>query len=174
MLFAISSTSYPLIRKECLISVGGFDPMMQSAQDYDVWLRLAEKYDLPDVITDFIRTHHGKGIAKFFYVQYKNKHPEEDVDIEQFTYPGPNPQTREQAIIMMTDTVEAATKSLPVYSDETISKKVDELIDNQVKAGYFEECPITFRDIAIAKIVLAEKLKSIYHTRITYPKLINE
>lgn len=137
-------------------------------------LRLAEKYDLPDVITDFIRTHHGKGIAKFFYVQYKNKHPEEDVDIEQFTYPGPNPQTREQAIIMMTDTVEAATKSLPVYSDETISKKVDELIDNQVKAGYFEECPITFRDIAIAKIVLAEKLKSIYHTRITYPKLNNE
>ena len=135
---------------------------------------LAEKYDLPDVITDFIRTHHGKGIAKFFYVQYKNKHPEEDVDIEQFTYPGPNPQTREQAIIMMTDTVEAATKSLPVYSDETISKKVDELIDNQVKAGYFEECPITFRDIAIAKIVLAEKLKSIYHTRITYPKLNNE
>ena len=137
-------------------------------------LRLAEKYDLPDVITDFIRTHHGKGMTKFFYIQYKNKHPEEEVDEEVFTYPGPNPHTREQAIIMMADTVEAATKSLPVYNDETISKKVNELIDGQVKAGYFEECPITFRDISIAKLVLTERLKSIYHTRITYPRLNNE
>ena len=75
---------------------------------------------------------------------------------------------------MMADAVEAATKSLDVYSDETISKRVNELIDAQVKAGYFEECPITFRDIAVAKQVFADKLKSIYHTRITYPKLNEE
>ena len=137
-------------------------------------LKLAEKYGLPDVITDFIRTHHGRGMARFFYIQYKNKHPEEDVDPKPFSYPGPNPETREQAILMMADTVEAATKSLDVYSDETISKKVNDLIDAQVKAGCFEECPITFRDIAIAKQVFADKLKSIYHTRITYPKLNEE
>ncbi len=133
-------------------------------------LKMAEKYDLPDVITDFIRTHHGKGMAKFFYIQYKNKHPEEEIDTNAFSYPGPNPQTREQAILMMTDTVEAATKSLKVYDDETISSTVNNLIDAQVKAGYFEECPITFRDIAVAKQVLIERLKSLYHTRITYPK----
>ncbi|MBO4851489.1 MAG: HDIG domain-containing protein [Prevotella sp.] len=137
-------------------------------------LKLAEHYDLPDVITDFIRTHHGKGMARFFYVLYKNKHPEEEVDTAAFTYPGPNPHTREQAILMMADTVEAAVKSLTTYNDETISKKVGELIDAQVKAGYFEECSITFRDIAVAKQVLTERLKSIYHTRITYPKLNEE
>lgn len=137
-------------------------------------VKLAEAHRLPDVITDFIRTHHGKGMASFFYIQYKNKHPEEEVDPTAFSYPGPNPQTREQAILMMTDTVEAAIKSLPTYSDETISKRVGELIDAQVKAGYFEECPITFRDISVAKQVLTERLKSIYHTRITYPKLNEE
>ena len=137
-------------------------------------VKLAEAHRLPDVITDFIRTHHGKGMASFFYIQYKNKHPEEEVDLTAFSYPGPNPQTREQAILMMTDTVEAAVKSLSTYSDETISKRVGELIDAQVKAGYFEECPITFRDISVAKQVLTERLKSIYHTRITYPKLNEE
>jgi hypothetical protein len=137
-------------------------------------LKLAENEGLPDVITDFIRTHHGTGMAKYFYIQYKNKHPEEEVDPKPFSYPGPNPETREQAILMMADTVEAATKSLDVYSDEIISKKVNELIDALVKSGCFEECPITFRDIAIAKQVLADKLKSIYHTRITYPKLNEE
>ena len=137
-------------------------------------LKLAENENLPDVITDFIRTHHGTGMAKYFYIQYKNKHPEEEVDPKPFSYPGPNPETREQAILMMADTVEAATKSLDFYSDEIISKKVNELIDALVKSGRFEECPITFRDIAIAKQVLADKLKSIYHTRITYPKLNEE
>ena len=132
-------------------------------------LKLAENENLPDVITDFIRTHHGTGMAKYFYIQYKNKHPEEEVDPKPFSYPGPNPETREQAILMM-----AATKSLDFYSDEIISKKVNELIDALVKSGRFEECPITFRDIAIAKQVLADKLKSIYHTRITYPKLNEE
>ena len=133
--------------------------------------RLAEKYNLPDMIKDFILTHHGKGMTSFFYVKYKNAHPDEDVDTDLFSYPGPNPQTREQAILMMADTVEAATKSLDVYDDEIISKKVNELIDRQVKEGYFEECPITFRDIAVAKQVLIERLKSIYHTRIKYPEL---
>ena len=133
--------------------------------------RLAENYHLPDIIKDFILTHHGKGITSFFYIKYKNAHPDEEVDISDFSYPGPNPQTKEQAILMMADTVEAATKALDEYNDENISKRVNELIDKQVNDGYFRECPITFRDIAMAKPVLIERLKSIYHTRIKYPEL---
>jgi len=133
-------------------------------------VRMAEKAHLPSMITDFIRTHHGTGMTKFFYVKYKNDHPDEDVDTKPFTYPGPNPTTREQAILMMSDTIEAASRSLPEYTEDTISQLVDRLVDAQVDAGYFKECPITFRDIATAKRVAIERLKSIYHTRISYPE----
>ena len=132
--------------------------------------RLAEKYNLPDVIKGFILTHHGTGMATYFYVKYKNAHPNEEVDPGIFSYPGPNPETKEQAILMMADSVEAASKSLDEYTDETISKMVNELIDKQVKEGFFRECPITFHDIAVAKQVLIDRLKSIYHTRIKYPE----
>ena len=134
-------------------------------------MKMAEKYNLPKVIRDFITTHHGQGKAKFFYVQYKNAHPNDDIDELLFTYPGPNPFTKEQAILMMTDTVEAASRSLPDYTEKTIRELVSRLIDAQVAEGYFKECPITFRDIAYAKTVLIEKLKTIYHTRLSYPEL---
>lgn len=134
-------------------------------------LRLAEKENLPLLIQDFIRTHHGAGMARYFYVQYKNQHPDEEIDEELFHYPGPNPFTREQAILMMADAVEAASRSLPEYTEETISALVNRLIDNQVNDGFFHDCPITFRDIQIAKDVLIERLKAIYHTRIAYPEL---
>lgn len=134
-------------------------------------LRIAEKYGLPEVITNFIRTHHGKGMAKYFFITYKNEHPGEDVDPKYFTYPGPNPFTREQAILMMADSVEAASRSLPEYTEESITTIVNKIIDAQVADGFFRECPITFRDIATAKIVLIEKLKSMYHTRVSYPEL---
>ena len=134
-------------------------------------LKLAEKFNLPGIIKDFISTHHGNGLTKFFYINYCNEHPDEKVDKEQFQYPGPNPFTREQAILMMADTVEAASRSLNEYTEESISTLTNKLIDNQVADGFFRECPITFRDIALAKSVLIERLKSIYHTRISYPHL---
>lgn len=134
-------------------------------------LRMAEKENLPGTIVDFIRTHHGAGMTRFFYVQYKNNHPDEDVDEELFTYPGPNPFTIEQAILMMADTVEAASRSLQEYTEESISSLVNRLIDSQVQQGFFHDCPITFRDIQTAKDVLIERLKAIYHTRIAYPEL---
>ena len=134
-------------------------------------LSLAEKYSLPAVIKEFITTHHGAGLAKYFYVNYKNEHPDEEVDVNMFSYPGPNPFTREQAILMMTDTVEAASRSLPEYTEESISTLVNKLIDAQIADGNFKECPITFRDIDIAKQVLIDRLKSMYHTRIQYPEL---
>ena len=87
-----------------------------------------------------------------------------------FTYPGPNPFTREQAILMMADSVEAASRSLPDYTEKSIRQLVDNIIDSIVAQGFFKECPITFRDIAYAKTVLIEKLKTIYHTRVSYPE----
>ena len=134
-------------------------------------VKLAEKYNLPKVIKDFIRTHHGKGVAKYFYISYQNEHPGEEVDIEKFSYPGPNPFTKEQAILMMADAAEAASRSLPEYTEESISTLIDKIIDGQVAEGYFKECPITFKDIALVKALFKEKLKMVYHTRITYPEL---
>lgn len=137
-------------------------------------VKIAEKANLPTIIKDFILTHHGRGMAKYFYIKYQNEHPDEVVDKEQFTYPGPNPFTREQALLMMADTCEAASRSLQEYTEESISSLVDRLIDAQVADGCFKDCPITFRDIAQAKQVLTERLMSIYHTRIQYPELKKE
>ncbi len=134
-------------------------------------LKLADKYNLPEIIKNFISTHHGQGKAKFFYVKYKNEHPDEDVDELLFTYPGPNPFTIEHAVVMMADAVEAASRSLPDYTEQTIRQLVNKIIDSMVDEGYFRDCPITYRDIQYAKTVLIEKLKTIYHTRISYPEL---
>ena len=134
-------------------------------------MKLADKYNLPQVIREFIQTHHGQGKTKYFYIKQKNEFPDEPVDDLLFTYPGPNPYTKEQAILMMADTVEAASRSLPDYTEQSIRELVNRLIDGQVAEGYFRECPITFRDIQYAKTVLIEKLKTIYHTRISYPEM---
>ena len=137
-------------------------------------LKLAEKNNLPKVIKDFISTHHGKGKTKYFYISWKNEHPGQEPDEAKFTYPGPNPFTKEQAILMMADAVEAASRSLPEYTESSIGNLVDKIIDSQVDEGYFKECPITFKDIATVKEVFKEKLKTIYHTRISYPELKKE
>ena len=134
-------------------------------------MKIAEQINLPSIVKDFIVTHHGTGIVRYFYIKYKNEHPDEDVDLSDFQYPGPNPFTREQAILMMADTIDAALQALPEYKEENITDLVNKLIDGQVEQGFFKECPITFRDIAQAKQVLIEKLKSIYQTRISYPEL---
>ena len=134
-------------------------------------LKLADKYNLPKVIKEFIETHHGHGVTKYFYISYKNEHPDEDVKIEKFQYPGVNPFTKEQAILMMTDAVEAASRSLSEYTEESIATLVDKIIDSQVTDGFFKECPITFKDISLVKGLFKEKLKTMYHTRITYPEL---
>lgn len=137
-------------------------------------LELADHHDLPELIKRFIRSHHGKGMAKYFYITYKNEHPDEVVDESLFSYPGPNPSTKEEAILMMADAVEAASRSLTEYTEESISQLVERIVDSQVKDGYFAECDITFRDIAIAKDVFKEKLMIVYHTRISYPELNKE
>lgn len=134
-------------------------------------LQLAERHSLPRIIRDFIVTHHGRGLVKYFYISYQNAHPEERVDPVPFSYPGPNPSTAEQAILMMADAVEASARSLKEYNEKTIGTLVDRIIDSQVADGFFTDSPITFQDIKTAKEVFKEKLKIIYHTRISYPEL---
>jgi putative nucleotidyltransferase with HDIG domain len=134
-------------------------------------LKLSDKHNLPKVIRNFISSHHGVGMTKYFYISEQNAHPEEEVDKSLFTYPGPNPATKEEAILMMADTVEAASRSLAEYTEESISELVEKLIQTQVTEGAFRQCPITFRDIELVKSVFKEKLKTVYHTRISYPEL---
>ena len=134
-------------------------------------LRLADKYQLPSVIKEFISTHHGQSMAKYFYVSYKNAFPDKEVDERVFTYPGPNPTTLEQAILMMADSIEAASRSLSEYTEESLNSMVDRIIDDQITGGYFAQCPISFLEIAEAKEVFKTKLRTMYHTRIQYPEL---
>lgn len=134
-------------------------------------VHLAEKHGLPKVIKDFILTHHGTSMVKYFYIQAMNKKGEENVDKVLFTYPGPNPFTLEQAILMMSDAIEASSRSLKDYSVESITELVNRIVDGQVASGAFANCPITFRDITEAKQTFIDSLKVIYHTRIAYPEL---
>ncbi|NDW13287.1 HDIG domain-containing protein [Bacteroides sp. 214] len=134
-------------------------------------LKLAEKNNLPRAIKNFISTHHGKGKTKYFYISWKNEHSGEEPDEAMFTYPGPNPFSKETAILMMADAVEAASRSLPEYTEESIEQLVEKIIDGQVNEGYFRTCPITFQDIEKVKEVFKNKLMTTYHTRISYPEL---
>ncbi len=134
-------------------------------------ISLAEKNHIPEAIKRFILTHHGHSKAKYFYITYRNEHPNEEINESEFTYPGPNPSSKEEAILMMCDAVEAASRSLPEYTEESINTLVDRIIDGQMTDGCYSECSITFKDIATAKAILKEKLKTIYHTRISYPEL---
>lgn len=134
-------------------------------------VKIAQKNSLPKQITDFIETHHGTSMPKYFYISWKNANPGKEIDEELFRYPGPNPFSKETAIMMMADAVEAASRSLPEYNEESIRNLVDSLIDSQVAEGYFKLAPITFRDIAAIKEVFLQKLQTIYHTRIAYPTL---
>lgn len=137
-------------------------------------VKLAQKHKLPKQIIDFIETHHGTSMPKYFYISWKNANPGKEADETLFRYPGPNPFSKETAIMMMADTVEAASRSLPEYSEESLRNLVDRLIDSQVSEGYFKLAPITFRDIESIKEVFVQKLVTIYHSRIAYPTLKKE
>ena len=132
-------------------------------------LKLAEKGNLPSVIRDMISQHHGKGVARYFYTTYCNEHPDENVDPAPFTYPGPNPQSKEASILMMADVVEAASRSLPDQSAEKLEAMVNKLIDGQVASGMHNDSPLSFRDITTIKQSFIKSLKTMYHTRIAYP-----
>lgn len=135
-------------------------------------LKKAEKAKLPQTIRDFIVQHHGRGKARYFFTTYCNEHPDENVDPTPFTYPGPNPQTRETSLVMMADAVEAASRSLQDHSPEAIQKLVNKIIDQQIAEGLHNESPISFRDVTEIKNVFASRLRTMYHSRISYPEAI--
>lgn len=130
---------------------------------------LAKKYRLPQQITDFIRTHHGTSKTKYFYNKQLAEFPDMPIDEQAFTYKGPRPFSRETAVVMMVDSVEAASRSLKNHSEEAISKLVDGIIDAQIADDQYSNSDITFRDVNKAKAILKKKLQSIYHVRIEYP-----
>ena len=134
-------------------------------------VKIAKEYGLPRSIIEFIETHHGKSMTRYFYNKYVNEHPDETVDVNKFSYTGPNPYTKEQAIVMICDTIEAASRSLPEYNDNSINNLVDKIVDGQVMEHYLDRAPITLKEISEAKEILKEKLKNIYHTRIAYPEI---
>jgi putative nucleotidyltransferase with HDIG domain len=131
--------------------------------------KMARKAKLPDQIIDFIVSHHGTTRAEYFYRSFQNDYPDKKIDSQAFTYPGPMPHNIETAILMMADTVEAATRTLNDYSEKNIRNMVNTLIDKQREANQFENVDITFKMINKAKRVFTDKLLSIYHTRIEYP-----
>jgi putative nucleotidyltransferase with HDIG domain len=137
-------------------------------------VRMGHKEGLPQQIIDFIATHHGTSTPKYFYNSWKNANPGKEIDSAAFSYPGPNPFSKETAILMMADTVEAASRSLPEYTEETIRKLVNKLIDSQMQEGLFQKAPITFREVDMIKELFVEKLQTIYHSRIVYPELKEE
>lgn len=132
-------------------------------------LSMAQKEKLPQVIRDFITEHHGHGIAKFFYNTAVNNAAGEPVDPTPFTYPGPDPQSKETAILMMADSIEAASRSLTDYSQASIDNLVNRIVDTQVADGRFKEAPISLRDIEMVKNTFKKRLATIYHSRIAYP-----
>lgn len=135
-------------------------------------VRIAKKHNIPQSIIDFIKTHHGDTMARYFYVAWCNEHKDQEPPIASFTYDGPTPQTKEEAILMMADAVEASSKSLKTYTDDAIDALVEKIVTLQVDQKQFRMAPITFRDIEIAKQVFKEKLKNIYRARIQYPELM--
>lgn len=132
-------------------------------------VELARKFNLPEQIIDFIRTHQGTTRAYYFWHKYRESHPGEHVDEAMFTYPGPKPFSKETAVLMMTDAVEASSRSLEEYTKDSVSTIVDTVIDNQIRDGQFTDAPITFHDISVIKEVFKKRLINIYHARIAYP-----
>ncbi len=134
-------------------------------------VELAKKYNLPEAIINFIRTHHGRSKVKYFYNSFRNKYPDRPVDEAAFTYSGPDPISKECAVVMMADAVEAASRSLQEKTEENITALVNNIIDGQLQDGRFMNAEITYRDIDSVKRVFIEMLTNIYHSRIAYPKL---
>jgi putative nucleotidyltransferase with HDIG domain len=133
-------------------------------------VEIGKKHKLPEKIIDFITTHHGTSTVQYFYRSFINSNPDEEVDISEFTYPGPKPSSKENAVLMMADSVEAASRTLKAYTTESISELVENIVGRQGDEDQFSEADITFADISIIKEIFKNRLSNIYHSRIEYPE----
>lgn len=132
-------------------------------------IALAKKYNLPADVIDFIRTHHAKSKTRYFLSKYKEQNPDAS-DFSAFSYPGPNPWSKELAVLMMADSIEAASRTLQSYTEETINNLVEDIVNNQIAEGCMNDTNLTFKELSLAKEIFKSKLKNIYHARIEYPK----
>lgn len=133
-------------------------------------IQIAKKYKLPDLIIDFIRTHHGTSSVRFFLTNYQNQNPDIEVDESLFKYPGPIPFSKETSVLMMADSVEAASRSLQTYDIESIDKLVEGIVKSQMSEGQYANADITLKDISTIKKMFKKKLMNIYHVRVSYPE----
>ena len=131
-------------------------------------ISLAKKYRLPMQVQDFIRTHHGTTVTGYFYARQKAEHPD-SVNINDFRYPGPMPFSRETAVVMVVDSVEAACKSLKEHDKESIDRLVDNILDGKINERQFQNCDLTMHDLTTLRQLLKDKMRSIYHARVAYP-----
>jgi putative nucleotidyltransferase with HDIG domain len=132
-------------------------------------VELGRKNKLPEPMVNFIRTHHGTTTVQYFYKSFLRKYPEAEVDVQRFSYPGPKPDSKETAVVMMADSVEAASRSLKTITEDTIDKLVDHIITAQMTDEQYNDAQITFKDITTIKEVFKKRLRNIYHVRISYP-----
>jgi membrane-associated HD superfamily phosphohydrolase len=133
-------------------------------------VRLAQKHRLPEILISFISTHHGTSQADYFYKMYQNENPGKEVDRKIFSYPGPLPQNKETAVLMLIDGIEAATRSLKEKSLENIRNLIENMVEQKIRSNQLINADLTFKDISNLKSILLEKLVNIYHVRIEYPK----
>ncbi len=133
-------------------------------------IEIAKKHNLPEQVIDFIRTHHGTSITAYFYRSFQNAFPEEQINMEKFRYPGPIPFSKETAVLMIADSVEAASRSLKKYDAESIDNLVEMIVNTQVEQNQFVNSDITFRDINTLKKIFKKKLMNVYHVRVEYPR----
>jgi hypothetical protein len=133
-------------------------------------VEIARKNNLPESIINFIRTHHGTTTVQYFYRSYLKQNPDSVSEIERFRYPGPRPVSKEEAVLMMADSVEAASRSLKEINESTLADLVEYIINLQIADDQFAEANITFRDIREIKSIFKKKLRTIYHIRIEYPR----
>ena len=133
--------------------------------------KIARKHRLPEVVVNFITTHHGTSLVRYFYNTYCNAHPNDKVDETIFRYPGPKPSTKEAAILMMADAIEARSRSLDDFSEKAIANAVNQMIDSQIADGQFSETPLSFKDVEDIRRVFTSRLTAMNHHRISYPTL---
>ena len=132
-------------------------------------IELAKKYKLPDIVIDFIRTHHGTSRVEYFYRKYKEDHPDTD-QFDQFHYPGPKPFSKETAIVMMSDAVEASTRSIPDKTEQNLTEMIDKVIGHQLSTGQYDNAEITMKEINTIREAFKRFIRGVYHVRISYPE----
>ena len=132
-------------------------------------VKMAQKHKLPAVIIEFIATHHGTTKAKYFYLKHQEQNPDQEIDDKDFIYPGPLPRSKEAAVVMLVDGIEAASRSMKEKTHENLKALIDNMIDKKIEDKQLDDSDLTFRDIDTIKRTLLEKLINIYHIRIEYP-----